>query len=55
MINILKIIKIIKLLLLREFFNINYNKKIKEIDYKRKTGKELRSRTSSKKALYSIE
>jgi hypothetical protein len=43
---------IIKLLVLQEFFNINYNKKIKAIDYKRTTGKDIRSRTSSSKKNY---
>ena len=38
---------IIKLLILKECFNINYNKKLQEINYKRETGKEMRSRTSS--------
>ena len=38
---------IIKLLILRDLFNINYNKKLQEINYKRETGKEMRSRTSS--------
>ena len=38
---------IIKLLILKEFFNINYNKKLKEINYKKEYGKEMRSRTSS--------
>ena len=43
--NIKKIL--IKLIILKECFNKNFNKKLNEINYKRLTGKQMRSRTDS--------